>query len=200
VVGPCTSGVPEFLPWVPSGLEIRVRCSSSRRLSGVGTMHTAVVADERPSGGTQAAPSCRASPTPHRYTLQMRRSTRYLAAWVGLLGLFIAQLTTLAHACPLIEAALAPGEPVVQMASPCEGMRDGPATETAPPPCADHCQYGSNAANTTSVDQPAQAPAAYLVVEAVAAHPLLLTPCVAASLLARTTAPPVFASSSRLRI
>jgi hypothetical protein len=110
----------------------------------------------------------------------------------------MAQLTTLAHACPLIEAALAPGEPVVQMASPCEGMRDGPVTE-APPPCADHCQYGSHAANTASIDQPAQAPAAYLVVEGVAAHPLS-TPYVAAQLVARTTAPPVFASSSRLRI
>jgi hypothetical protein len=110
----------------------------------------------------------------------------------------MAQLMTLAHACPLIEAALPPGEPVMQMATPCEGMQHGPVTK-APAPCADHCQYGSNASNTTSFDEPAQAPAPYLVVEAVAAHPLS-APCFAASLLARTTAPPVFASSSRLRI
>ena len=127
----------------------------------------------------------------------MRRTRRRIAAWVGLLGLFLAQLTTLAHACPLIEAALAPSDPPVQMAAPCAGMGDAPES-SLPAPCANHCQYGAHAANTATVDQPPQAPAAFLIVEAVAALPPS-TPYVA-SLLARTTAPPVFAFSSRLRI
>ena len=127
----------------------------------------------------------------------MRRATRRIAAWIGLLGLFLAQLTTLAHACPLIEVALAPAPAAMEMAAPCEGMGRAAATDTSPP-CADHCQYGSHAANTLSIDQPTQAPVAFLVVEAVPAYSPP-TPDVT-SLLARTTAPPVFASSSRLRI
>jgi hypothetical protein len=111
--------------------------------------------------------------------------------------LFLAQLTTLAHACPLIEAALAPSDFPVHIVAPCGGMGDGLPSQ-APPPCADHCQYGSHAANTVSIDQPAQAPVAFLIVHMLAAHPPS-APYVP-SLLARTTAPPVFASSSRLRI
>ena len=143
--------------------------------------------DPRPDGGLR------------RYIMTMRRARRRIAAWIGLLGLLLAQLTTLAHACPLIEAALAPAPaPVVmEMAVPCEGMGGTPATDTVPP-CVDHCQYGSHAANTISFDQPTQAPVAFLVIEAVPTHSPS-TPDVT-SLLARSTAPPVFASSSRLRI
>lgn len=122
---------------------------------------------------------------------------RRIAAWIGLLGLFLAQLTTLAHACPLIEASLAPAPAAMEMAVPCEGMGGAAAPDTSPP-CADHCQYGSHAANTVSVDQPTQAPVGFLVIEATVANSPA-TPYVA-SLLARTTAPPVFASSNRLRI
>ena len=129
--------------------------------------------------------------------MNMRRARRRIAAWIGLLGLFLAQLTTLAHACPLIEAALAPAPAAIAMAMPCEGM-GGAATTGTSPPCVDHCQYGSQAANTVSVDQSTQAPVAFLVIEAVA--PCAAPAPYAPSLLARTTAPPVFASSSRLRI
>lgn len=126
----------------------------------------------------------------------MRRRRRRLAAWLVMLGLIMGQLTTLAHACPLVEAAAVPLAPMA-MPEPCPGMGDAPqAAVTAL--CAEHCLYGSHAVNTTDADQPAQAPLAFLVVEA----PVRLPPVALAvdSLLARDTSPAVFVSSSRLRI
>ena len=125
----------------------------------------------------------------------MRRMKRRTAAWASLLGLFLAQLTMLAHACPLIEAAIAPAS--VQTVAPCEGMGHGPPPDR-PLLCADHCDYGSHATNTVSVDQPAQVSLAFLVIEAAAPAPA--SPLHVVSLLARATAPPLFASSGRLRI
>lgn len=113
-----------------------------------------------------------------------------------MLGLIMAQLTTLAHACPLVQPAAAPAAPML-MPEPCPGMGDAPETAVTAP-CAEHCQYGSQAANTTDADRPAQAPLAFLVVAAALRHPSVALAI--DSLLARDTFPAVFASSSRLRI
>lgn len=129
----------------------------------------------------------------------MRRTNRRVAAWLVLLGLFLAQLATVAHACAWVDPALAsvPAEPV-HMSAPCDGM-DAPGTTDATALCADHCQSGSEAVNNAPVDH-RQAPVSQALVVVVPASALPLARLRSESLLARTTAPPLFASSSRLRI
>jgi hypothetical protein len=128
----------------------------------------------------------------------MNRAGRRLAAWLVMLGLVAAQLTTIAHACPLIEAALAGAQMQAGVTEPCDGMDSGSSMDITAP-CVAHCQFGSDAVNTTAPDQPVHAPLrAPLVVDAPvirAAAESRVSP-----VLARATAPPVFASSRRLRI
>jgi hypothetical protein len=115
-----------------------------------------------------------------------------------MLVLVVAQLTTVAHACPLIEAAFEGSRTQAGIAEPCDGMDTGSSIEVTAP-CAAHCQFGSDAVNTTNAEQPLHVlPQAHLVVEA----PVVRAAAEArsSSLPARANAPPVFAASSRLRI
>jgi hypothetical protein len=115
-----------------------------------------------------------------------------------MLGLILTQLNTLAHACPLIETAF-PTPASSAMAEPCDGMdMDGEVELTAP--CVAHCEFGSHAVRTTVAD-PIVPPLldAYLVVDDTRSFDVAVVPRLQ-QLLTRSTAPPVFASSSRLRI
>jgi hypothetical protein len=122
------------------------------------------------------------------------------AAWLALLGLVLAQLTTAAYACPLIEASLrgSPSAPEAQMAGPCDGMvMDQPATMTAP--CLEHCNVGLQLVATHSPDYFPYLPSGvFLVVALPITTSSVESPT--APLLARAASPPVFASSNRLRI
>jgi hypothetical protein len=122
-------------------------------------------------------------------------------AWLALLGLVLAQLTTAAYACPLIESSLrgSPSVPQAQMAGPCDGMAmDQPVTMTTP--CLEHCNVGLQLVATHSPsDHLSYLPSGvFLVVALPTTSSSVESPT--APLLARAASPPVFASSNRLRI
>jgi hypothetical protein len=129
----------------------------------------------------------------------MNRAKKRLLAWFVLFGLIMAQLTAVAHACAVLDGAPAASMPAAQMAEPCDGtdMDDAPAMSA---PCAAHCQFGTHSVNTSNIEPPANytPPPVHLVVETQAGDTAGGPPVEPA--LARTGAPPVFASSSRLRI
>jgi hypothetical protein len=129
--------------------------------------------------------------------MSRRRTCR--AAWWALVAVFLAQLATAAHACPLVEQALNPPAMSAEAEMPCADMAmPDPGTPSAL--CIEHCKGGDQAVdNLAPVAAIAALPPLPLVVEAFAtARSFGSLP--ADSLLARATAPPVFASSSRLRI
>jgi len=123
-------------------------------------------------------------------------------AWLALLGIVFAQLTTAVYACPLIEAALDGSQPApqeVQVALPCDGMAmDQPVTMTAP--CLEHCNVGLQlvATHSSSDHLPYLPTGVFLVVAVPTTTSSVESPT--APLLARAASPPVFASSNRLRI
>jgi hypothetical protein len=129
----------------------------------------------------------------------MSRSRRRVAAWLVMLGLMLTQLAAVAHACPLVEAAFLGSGAHATMTLPCDGMDlDGDTGLIAP--CVAHCQFGSDAVDTWGTGQAAcPLSDAYLVVADIDRFDSAIAPRVE-PLLTRTTAPPVFASSSRLRI
>jgi hypothetical protein len=132
----------------------------------------------------------------------MSRGRTRLAAWLALLAIFLAPLATAAYACPYMLAPLdAPpieGGMSVGMDA-CTGMRTGQAGDRSAL-CVEHCKIGQQLTDThPAVDHDVDLSlAAYLVATFVAdpsARSRSTEP-----LLARATAPPIFASSSRLRI
>ena len=120
-------------------------------------------------------------------------------AWWALLAVFLAQLATAAYACPQIAAALS-GPPTTEASTPCAdmGMADD---EDLASLCIEHCKVGQQVVDN-------QSPVPPLGTVLVLPHCLRATLTDLASagdlvperVLARATAPPVFASSSRLRI
>jgi hypothetical protein len=113
--------------------------------------------------------------------------------------MFFAQLATAAYACPHIEAALSLPPMSVEAETPCADMATpDPGTPSAL--CVEHCKVHDQA-----VDNHAPAPpVAALSPLPVAVETIRTGRSIGSvpvdSLLARATAPPVFASSSRLRI
>ena len=127
-----------------------------------------------------------------------RRPTR-VAAWLALLAIFFAQLATAAYACPNIEAALNAPSSAEQVSTPCVKMGMGKAADGSGL-CVEHCKVGLQLVDThPTPDAVAHPPVLVFVVATLVADPsarsLSFEP-----LLARASAPPVFASSNRLRI
>jgi hypothetical protein len=121
------------------------------------------------------------------------------AAWLALLAVFFAQLATAAYACPLIENALKVPMAEAEMPAPCAEM-DMDSPEAASALCVEHCKIGQQLVDNHSPVSPlCAAPVVVFFVPALVADLSALTGAIE-PLLARATAPPVFASSRRLRI
>jgi hypothetical protein len=133
----------------------------------------------------------------------MRRGRSRLAAWLVLWALFVAQLATAAYACPYMLAALDVPPPIGQGMSvgmpACIGTTTGQAGDRSAL-CVEHCKVGQQLNDThPPVDHALQVPVgAFLVATFVADTPA--RSWAIESLLGRATGPPIFASSSRLRI
>jgi len=122
-----------------------------------------------------------------------------VAAWFALLAIFFAQLATAAYACPDIEAALNAPSSAEKVSTPCDEMRMGKAADGSGL-CAEHCKVGLQLVDTHPIpDYADHQPVLVFLVTTLVADPsarsLSFEPP-----LARATAPPIFASSSRLRI
>ena len=132
----------------------------------------------------------------------MNHRVKPYIAWLALLGIVLAQLTTAVYACPLIEAALGGSQSppqAVQATLPCDGMAmDQPVTMTTP--CLEHCNVGLQlvATHSPSDHLPYLPSGVFLVVALPTTSSSVDSPT--APLLARAASPPVFASSNRLRI
>jgi hypothetical protein len=127
-----------------------------------------------------------------------RRGNRF-AAWWALLAIFFAQLATAAYACPLIEAALKVSTSMAQMDTPCAQMgMDGPADQSGL--CVEHCKVGQQLVDThTAVDHVTPVWISVFFV-ATLINDISVRAVPVEPILARATAPPIYASSSRLRI
>jgi hypothetical protein len=135
---------------------------------------------------------------PGAYNLTMKRYHRRLAAWCALLAICFVQVATAAHACTLVY----PANKVQALQSssdvPCAemGMAD---TQDRTPLCVEHCKAEQKLFDHHSpvalADVPCLAPIILAFVWETdvrqVANDLLVPP---------DTAPPVFASSGRLRI
>ena len=129
----------------------------------------------------------------------VKRYRTRATAWLALLAVILAQLATAAYACPRIEDALQIPAAIATPATPCAEMgMAGP--EAASTLCLEHCKVGQQLVDNHS---PVVFVAAVAVVALFVPSPVadLSTPeGPVEPLLARATAPPVYASSSRLRI
>jgi hypothetical protein len=121
------------------------------------------------------------------------------AAWLALLAVFCGQLAIAAYACPLLEQALKAPAGIAEAATPCAEMGMA-GTESPSALCLEHCKVGQQLVDNHSPVTPlAVAPVLLFFVQPLVADISELTRAVE-PLLVRATAPPVFASSSRLRI
>jgi len=128
----------------------------------------------------------------------MKRLRRRVAAWCALLAICFVQIATAAHGCTLVDPDV--NVPAVQASSdvPCAemGMAD---TQDRSLLCLEHCKAGQQLFDHHSPVALADVPALAPIILAFTwdanvrhvANKLLIPPA---------TAPPVFASSSRLRI
>lgn len=127
-----------------------------------------------------------------------RRRTRF-SALLALSAIFFAQLATAAYACPQIEAALSDSVPKAEVSIPCAEMGMEEPTDS-PSLCLEHCKVGQQLVDThPPVDQGSPALVLVFFVATVVAD----APARGSSIepiLARAAAPPVFASSQRLRL
>ncbi|HVF62413.1 MAG TPA: hypothetical protein VNE58_00260 [Casimicrobiaceae bacterium] len=126
-----------------------------------------------------------------------RRRLRY-PAWFAVFALLFAQLATAAYACPQINGASIVAAATDARTSPClESMSDDDGRS---PLCFEHCKTGQQLVDSpTPANVPMAPPVLALVVTAL---DVALLPHAGPidRLLAHATAPPVFASSARLRI
>jgi hypothetical protein len=125
------------------------------------------------------------------------RRTR-LVAWWTLLVVFLAQLATAAHACPQVAAALT-GEPAAVVTTPCADMAmadDGDPASL----CIEHCKVGQQVVDNHSAAPHIGMASVSFCLRATATNVASAGDLVPERVLAKATAPPVFASSSRLRI
>ena len=130
----------------------------------------------------------------------MKRFRKPAAAWLALLAVLFAQLATAAYACPLIQEVLnAPVAAQGEVTTPCAEM-DMAGAESKSALCLEHCKAGQQLVdNHSPVSALAVAAGLAFVVHTSIAdvrRPLRVPNPPAF----RATAPPVFASSSRLRI
>ncbi|HVE51300.1 MAG TPA: hypothetical protein VNG69_16985 [Casimicrobiaceae bacterium] len=175
-------------PVAPTSGVLRRRRVSIERAHSSGVTRSARLADLSDRNG---------SPASDILFPVNRRRIRF-AAWFALLAVFLAQLAIAAYACPLMEAALTPSEPRVEVPTPCAEM--GMAVdEDAFALCVEHCNSGGQLVdNHSPVADAAAVPLILPFVATFVNAPARAS--VVEPILARATAPPVLASSSRLRI
>jgi hypothetical protein len=128
----------------------------------------------------------------------MTRALRRSTAWPALLAVVFLQLATAAHACDRLEGRSAPSSVVAEAAAPCEHM-GMPATPTRSGICQEHCKADSQLVDHHTAVDVADCAAVLAVFQELPSDTGAGTPR-SARVLPRATAPPVFASSGRLRI
>ena len=127
---------------------------------------------------------------------------RSLFAWIALLGILFSQLAVSAYACPLQNPANAPAqmESKDDMAGmPCAEM-DMAVNLEQPALCAQHCDQGKQAVGSTPAPDFQPALVLLLIVPMPSLAEAPGETYVQAPLLARSTSPPPFWRSARLRI
>ena len=125
---------------------------------------------------------------------------RFLSSLL-ILGLAFSQFAVAAYACAKLESASRPSVQESQGLVPCEEMvMEDVVRADEPLRCLEHCKYGQQTVNPIV---PADIPAGVMVaffeappLVAAEPRPTLVQP----TLLARTTAPPEYARSQRLRL
>lgn len=132
------------------------------------------------------------------YTYGVKRLHRRLTAWCALLAICFVQLATAAHACTLVDAALKVPAASTENASPCDGMGMVDVQDRSVL-CLEHCKNGQQLVDVHSPVMAAELPVVepILVLFAWDNDAQVFRD---APLIAPTSAPPAFASSSRLRI
>jgi hypothetical protein len=128
----------------------------------------------------------------------MTRALRRLTAWLALLAVVFLQLATAAHACDRLEGRSAPSPVVAEAGAPCEHM-GMPASPTRSGVCQEHCKADSQLVDPHSPVAVAECAAVLAVFQELPSDTGAGTSR-SALVVPRATAPPVFASSGRLRI
>ncbi len=186
----------------PSRKSVRIRAATRSCLvlaepAITSTSRTCVASAQR---CIRCAVACDPAVTLHVAILTfMRRGPRRLAAWLALGAIFFAQLATAAYACPDIEAALSGPPSAESVSAPCAGMGMGKAADGSSL-CVEHCKFGQQLVDTHPTSDPSdRVPVLAFVVTTLvddaSARSRSIEP-----ILAHATAPPIFASSGRLRI
>jgi hypothetical protein len=127
----------------------------------------------------------------------VKRVRHPFAAWLALFALCFAQIATAAHACALLDVS-PPVPPAEVQGTPCADMAID-TVEDRPILCLEHCKFGQQVVDdhaAAPIDAPVVVP---LIVAAVDICSVRL-PLRGARTFAPSFSPPVFASSSRLRI
>ena len=120
-------------------------------------------------------------------------------AWLALFAILFAQLATAAYACPLLQKT--PDIPVTgaQMETPCPGM-DTSTPDPASALCVEHCKAGCQLVdNHVPIDVPAITRDVLFIVDTLFVTADVSTRSTEPSVV-HAAAPPIYASSSRLRI
>lgn len=124
----------------------------------------------------------------------MKRTTRFLAAWLALFAVLFSQLAVASYACPFMAAP-------IEMTAPMEGGCDGmPMDQDQPALCHAHGQQGDQSLDKPLVSMPQPALLQGLAGDRQADPGIPGTPGEQRSLLARATAPPVALRHCCLRI
>ena len=128
----------------------------------------------------------------------MKRSHRRLTAWFALLAVCFVQMATAAHACARVEAELKAPAAGTATVSPCHEV-DAADVSDGPALCLEHCNSGLQLVDHHSPVTVADSPA-IVAIDTVHIWDNGVRSMLRDRLIAPATAPPVFASSSRLRI
>lgn len=125
----------------------------------------------------------------------MKRTTRFLAAWLAFLAVLFSQLAVASYACPFMAAP-------VEMTAPMEGGCDGmPMDQDQPALCHAHGQQGDQSLDKPLVSIPQPALLQGLASDrGLESGPAPGIPGEQRSLLTRATAPPVALRHCCLRI
>jgi hypothetical protein len=128
----------------------------------------------------------------------MNRARRRPIAWIALLAVAFLQLATAAHACDLVAGRSAPSSLAAEVAAPCEDM-GMPTSPTRSGVCLEHCKSDSQLFDHHAPVAVADCAAVLATVQWLPSDTCAVTTR-SALVVPRAAAPPIFASSGRLRI
>lgn len=129
----------------------------------------------------------------------MKRRRIRFSAWLALFVVAFAQMATAAYACPLIRAAFDESPPMVAMEAPCAEMAMDSDVDVANL-CVEHCKVGQQLVDSPQPLEAMQPALVFLHLTSSSAETLAIARPAVRSPIPRATAPPVYASSARLRI